>query len=236
MDKEQLVHGVFQSVADSYDAANDRISLGMHHRWKRELVSAVTDVLPAQGGSILDLCCGTGDITLRLAREHSDAQVTGLDFSQGMLDVARQHVAAAALSNVDLVEGDAMHLDYPDSSFDAAVISFGLRNTPDYAQVVGEMTRVVRPGGLVACLDASVPDNRAVRPFYMVYYRVFMPLLGGGISKRDEYKWLYRSTQEFLNKRELAALFTDSGLERVGVRGFMCGSAALHTGFVPSAS
>ena len=285
---KEHVHGVFQSVAKQYDAANNRISLGMHHAWKRKLVAAAlsvcgeggvrdasdgkgegdvrgasgngegdacgaggdngrgvnygrdakggvrgaakSSVRAAKSGKILDVCCGTGDITARIASEHPDVHVTGLDFSSEMLKVA--HARTDKMPNVELVEGNAMRLPFKDNSFDAAVISFGLRNTPDYLQVIKEMARVVCSGGLVACLDASVPSNCVVLPFYKFYYKTIMPTLGGGFSKRSEYKWLYQSTQEFLTKAELAALFEQAGLRDVNLRSFMCGAAALHTGYV----
>ena len=312
---KEHVHGVFESIAGGYDAANDRISLGMHHMWKRRLEQAAvaacakragqaegrgqagrtggaggasgvgraggegeagragaassaageseagrtagTGNTVGEGGAgrtgnagdaagassaageglepglVLDVCCGTGDITEQIARAHPDVLVVGLDFSAGMLEVARERVAG--LDNVLLVEGDAMDLPFDAATFDAAVVSFGLRNTPDYEQVLRQMARVTRPGGTVACLDASVPDAAFVRPFYRFYYKHIMTLLGGGLRHHGEYEWLYESTQEFLTKAELAALFGRVGLAHVAVRPFMCGAAALHTGEVPGA-
>lgn len=230
---KEHVHGVFESIASGYDAANDRISLGMHRLWKRALVDAALKPCanPKRAGLVLDLCCGTGDITAMLAQRDPGVMVCGLDFSASMLDVARQRVSA--LDNVMLVEGNAMQLPFDDGTFDSTVISFGLRNTPDYHRVIDEMVRVTRPGGVVACLDASVPDSSLVQPFYQFYYKNVMTLLGGGISHRDEYDWLYESTQEFLRKDELARLFEDCGLVCVHVRSFMFGAASLHTGVKP---
>ena len=234
MAKEQ-VHGVFESIAQQYDAANDRISLGFHHLWKRQLVqAALAPCRESDPGMVLDVCCGTGDITERIAQSSPDVFVTGLDFSAHMLEVA--HERTESLDNVMLVEGNAMELPFDDGTFDSAVVSFGLRNTPDYEQVLHEMARVVRPGGVVACLDASVPDNKAIEPFYQVYYKYIMTFLGGGIKHHGEYEWLYQSTQEFLRKDELAALFSKVGLDYVTVKSFMFGAAALHTGYVPLAS
>ena len=231
MTKEH-VHGVFESIAGQYDAANDRISLGAHRIWKRHLEeAALVACAHKQVGMVLDVCCGTGDITERIARNNADVFVVGLDFSAQMLDVARERTAG--LDNVMLVEGNAMELPFDDGVFDAAVVSFGLRNTPDYLQVVQEMRRVVRGGGVVACLDASVPDNMLIQPFYQFYYKYIMTFLGGGIRHHGEYEWLYQSTQEFLRKDELVQLFADAGLVDVRVASFMFGAAALHTGHVP---
>lgn len=231
MPKEH-VHSVFESLARQYDMANDRISLGMHRAWKQQLVDmTVASCAGSYPGMVLDVCCGTGDVTERIAAWHPEIFVTGLDFSKSMLDVA--HSRMDNLDNVMLVEGNALALPFDGNTFDAAVISFGLRNTPDYARVIGEMRRVVRPGGLVACLDASVPEGPFVKPFYDFYYKNVMTFLGGGISKRREYDWLYQSTQEFLTKGELEQLFWDSGLDFVSVKPFLFGAAALHIGFVP---
>lgn len=229
---KEHVHGVFESIAGQYDMANDRISLGMHRRWKQKLVDMTAAACAGSyPGMVLDVCCGTGDVAERIAAWHPEIFVTGLDFSSRMLDVARGRMGN--LPNVMLVEGNALALPFDDDTFDAAVISFGLRNTPDYAQVVREMSRVVHGGGLVACLDASVPDEEFIKPFYDFYYKNVMTMLGGGVRKRAEYEWLYQSTQEFLRKDELERLFRDAGLQFVSCRSFMFGAAALHIGFVP---
>ena len=228
---KEYVHDIFEDIADTYDRGNENISLGMQTAWKQRLEQvAVPPTLDSQPGIILDVCCGTGDITEHIARANPDVLVVGLDFSAHMLSVARERTAD--LENVLLVEGDAMALPFDDATFDAAVISFGLRNTPDYGQVLREMARVTRPCGVVACLDASVPDNGFVRPFYELYYKYVMPLIGGGPKRFRQYTWLYKSTQEFLRKDELVALFVQTGLQFVSVESFMMGAAALHTGYV----
>lgn len=230
---KEHVHGVFEAIAEGYDAANDRISLGMHRFWKRALCDAALNACcnENRAGLVLDVCCGTGDITQMLAQRAPGVLVCGLDFSAHMLEVAEHRLRD--VDNVMLVEGNAMQLPFDDDTFDSTVVSFGLRNTPDYKQVISEMVRVTRPGGIVACLDASVPDSDAIKPFYQLYYKNIMTLLGGGLSNRKEYEWLYESTQEFLRKDELARLFEECGLISVTVRSFMFGAAALHVGVVP---
>lgn len=228
---KQKVHDIFETIAKDYDSANDRISFGLHRRWKKRLVDIVSRAAAIGGsGMVLDCCCGTGDITEAIARRNPGVLVVGLDFSENMLDVARYRTKD--LDNVMLVEGDAMSLPFDEGTFDAAVISFGLRNLPDYGQGISEMARVTRKGGIVACLDSSVPDDPVVIPFYTIYYRYLMVLLGGGPARIPQYSWLYESTQEFLRKKELAALFENNGLRDVEVQSFMMGAAALHVGTV----
>ncbi len=226
-EKCSQVYNIFQRISRTYDDANRRISLGMERNWKNGLVDMITAAVP-ENGAVLDVCCGTGDIAVAVAARRPDAAVTGLDFSPAMLDVAKRK--GNAFENVAWRIGDAVSLPFADNFFAAAAISFGLRNTTDYGAVLTEMTRVVRPGGLVCCLDSFVPDSPLIRPFYNLYFRGVMPLLGGGFSRRREYRWLWQSTRDFLRKDELAALFSAVGLTNVRVDCHLFGTCALHSG------
>ena len=228
--KAARVLRIFESIAADYDRANGRISLGLHRSWKRMLIRRLSRGTPP-GGEVLDLCCGTGDIAIALAKERSDLKVTGLDFSPAML--ARAEARGADLPNLRFERGDAMALPFPDGSFSAAAISFGLRNTADYAQVLREMRRVTRSGGEVLCLDSFVPDSALVKPFYRLYFKHFMPLLGGGLAHRREYLWLCQSTEAFLSRGELEALFERCGLRGPASRTRMFGACSLVWGKKP---
>ncbi len=225
--KSEKVYRIFEEISQNYDEANERISAGQHQKWKKELVSHVIRHTCGEG-SVLDLCCGTGDIALALARDCPHLSLTGVDFSPSMLSVAKKK--SAGERNVTWIQADAMKLPFEDGIFSSAVISFGLRNTPDYGQVMSEMARVTRPGGLVCCMDASMPDSPAVLPFFKLYFGKVMPVLGGGKDKMADYIWLHDSTEQFLSKKQLCDLFRDVGLQNVTYRSFMFGSCALHTG------
>ncbi len=228
--KRSRVFRIFESIAGDYDRANARISLGLHKSWKRMLIHRLSRSA-APGGAVLDLCCGTGDIAIALAEARSDLQVTGVDFSPAML--ARAEARGQGMENLRFQRGDAMSLPFPDACFSAAAISFGLRNTEDYAQVLQEMRRVTVSGGQVYCLDSLVPDSRWIRPFYRLYFKHLMPLLGGGLAHRREYLWLSESTEAFLSRRELEALFTRCGLSGVASKTRMFGACALVWGKKP---
>ncbi|MFR5781534.1 MAG: class I SAM-dependent methyltransferase [Oscillospiraceae bacterium] len=114
-----------------------------------------------------------------------------------MLQVAKERLAGFA--NVSLEQGDAMHLGYADGSFDCVVSAFALRNMASCERAVGEIARVLRPGGVVCCMDSFVPECRALLPLYRLYFKRLMPLIGGGISRRREYDWLCRSTEDFVS-------------------------------------
>ena len=224
------VYEIFQTLAPRYDRANARISLGLEQGWKKLLVKRLLAEIGA-GQQALDVCCGTGDIAIALAGGKPEICVTGLDFSPAMLEVAGQK--GKGIPNLHWVQGDAMQLPFPDGTFDAACISFGLRNTPDYRRVLREMKRVVRPGGKVYCLDSFVPDNPVILPAYRLYFRHVMPLLGGGRRYREQYTWLYQSTEQFPRRRELMGQFARTGLRQVQSRSRMFGACVLVEGTKP---
>lgn len=225
--KEQHVYDVFQSISDGYDHANNRISLGLQKSWKKMLTDKLIANTP-RGTNILDVCCGTGDIALKIADARHDLKVTGIDFSPAMLEVAENKKKGR--QNVRFRQGNAMKLSYRDNSFSAACISFGLRNTADYKQVLCEMRRVVKADGYIYCLDSFVPDNVLIQPFYKLYFRCIMPMLGGGRKYHQEYIWLYESTQQFLHRKELERLYRSIGLKAVGHKSRMCGACVLVWG------
>lgn len=226
--KAEYVYQVFESVSSGYDRANRRISLGLQGRWKEMLITRAAEYLPHKG-VFLDLCCGTGDIAIAAARKRPDASFTGADFSESMLAIARKK--SKGLKNVHWEKADAMDLPWDDGTFDAACISFGLRNTSDYRKVAAEMVRVVKKGGFVYCLDSFVPENILVLPFYKFYFRFIMPVLGGGIRHNREYRWLYQSTQHFLRASELKRLFQRAGLSDVECKSRMFGACSMVWGF-----
>ena len=159
--KEKTVYQIFQKIAGRYDRSNVLISLGLQGRWKKMLTGRLLKNLP-EGAKVLDVCCGTGDIALELSRARRDLRVTGIDFSPAMLEEAEKR--RRGRKNVRFLQGNAMALPFRDAVFDAAVISFGLRNTADYGRTLREMVRVVKEEGSVACLDSFVPGHETGAP------------------------------------------------------------------------
>ena len=225
--KEKYVHEVFQKLADGYDGANTRISAGMHMRWKK---AAVADLAAHLGEKpkVLDMCCGTGDMLRLIHAERPGAKLTGIDFSANMLKVAKDR--CRDIPDLQLMDGNVRQLPMADNTFDAITISFALRNTADYAGVLKEALRVLKPGGCFLCIDSFVPESRLVRPFYRFYFSCVMPVLGGGIRKRKQYLWLNQSTKLFLSVRQLEKLMEQTGYEGVRHREFMLGACGCVTG------
>ena len=224
--REAKVQSVFEHIAEGYDRANMRISLFMQAHWKNHLIRMIADCVP-YGCRFLDVCCGTGDIAAGVAAKRADLDITGVDFSSAMLRVAEQkHVTG----NLHFQKGNALELPFENDRFRVSAISFGLRNTSDYKKAMQEMTRVTQRGGWVFCLDSMVPEKQWVLPFYKLYFRYIMPVLGGGRRYYREYQWLNTSTEGFLKKEELKKLFAETGCIQINTKSWLFGSCVLVWG------
>ncbi|MDO3409602.1 demethylmenaquinone methyltransferase [Saccharibacillus sp. CPCC 101409] len=227
--KEEFVHDVFQQIAPKYDRMNNIISFNRHKSWRK---FAMRKMAVSPGDSAIDLCCGTCDWTISLAEASKGGPITGLDFSEAMLDVGREKVSRAPHGkDITLVQGNAMELPFADNSFDYATIGFGLRNVPDLVQVLKEMRRVVKPGGMVVCLEVSKPTAQPFKGLYYFYFDRVLPVFGKVFAKSyEQYKWLPESLKPFPGRKELANIFREVGLQRVEDYPLTGGVAALHIG------
>ncbi|MEG0260257.1 MAG: demethylmenaquinone methyltransferase [Lysinibacillus sp.] len=226
--KEERVHEVFEHISESYDKMNGVISFQMHIKWRKDTMKKMA-VKP--GSKALDVCCGTADWTIALAQAVGETgEVKGLDFSENMLKVGEEKVKP--YSQIELLHGNAMELPFPDNTFDFVTIGFGLRNVPDYLQVLKEMQRVVKPGGKVVCLETSQPEIPGYRQLFRFYFKFIMPLFGRIFAKSyKEYSWLQESANDFPGMKKLAAMFEEAGLEKVTYKPYSGGAAAMHMGW-----
>ena len=213
------VRTMFDRIAPVYDAMNHAMTAGLDRRWRKETARAVV----SPGDRVLDACCGTGD--LALADLHAGgARVTGLDFSERMLERAR-----AKSSEVEWVQGDAQQLPFEDASFDAATVGFGVRNLDDLERGLAELRRVLKPGGRVAILEITKPSG-LLAPFYRLWFDGFVPLLGKVLPGGAAYTYLPASVRRFPGPDDLAGLLRGAGFEDVRWRTFAGGIVALHIG------
>jgi demethylmenaquinone methyltransferase/2-methoxy-6-polyprenyl-1,4-benzoquinol methylase len=209
---------MFDRIAPVYDAMNRLMTAGLDRRWRRITVERV--VRP--GDRVLDACCGTGDLAIAAAERGGD--VTGLDFSEPMLERAR-----AKGPTIDWVRGDVLALPFPGESFDAVTVGFGVRNVDDLEAGVRELRRVLRPGGRLGILEITRPAGM-LAPFYRVWFDKVIPALGRLLPGGAAYTYLPASVRRFPAPVELAALLQRNGFEDVRFESFAGGIVALHVG------
>jgi demethylmenaquinone methyltransferase/2-methoxy-6-polyprenyl-1,4-benzoquinol methylase len=222
---------MFDQIASRYDLLNRVISMGLDRGWRRRLVRG----LNCDGRCrVLDVATGTADVAVDVATYHTLGNVVGLDPSTGMLEVGRRKVSDLGLDQrIDLVEGDAQGMPFEDDSFDAACISFGIRNVPDRQQGLREMVRVTRPGGRVVVLELSEPRTGFLAPFARFHVHHIVPRIGGLLSGSKEYRYLQQSIESFPPPEDFAEMMSEAGLIDVGVSRMSFGVAFLYVGSVP---
>jgi demethylmenaquinone methyltransferase/2-methoxy-6-polyprenyl-1,4-benzoquinol methylase len=225
---------MFDRIAARYDRMNRLLSFGLDKRWRRHLLDALGDVRP--GDAVLDVATGTADVALAIAARHPEAQVVGLDPSEGMLEVGERKIARADLTGrVRLVVGDGEALPFGPGEFAATTIAFGIRNVPDRLRALGEFRRVTRPGGHVVILELSEPRRGVWAPLARFHVHRVVPWLGSVLSGAREYRYLQESIAAFPTPEAFAALMGEAGLEVIEVRRETLGTAHLYVGRVPSA-
>ncbi|MBZ5626745.1 MAG: bifunctional demethylmenaquinone methyltransferase/2-methoxy-6-polyprenyl-1,4-benzoquinol methylase UbiE [Acidobacteriia bacterium] len=225
------VRGMFGRVAPRYDLANHLLSLNIDRLWRARTARRVRHILERPGARVLDICCGTGDLLLALAESIRHARpVLGSDFCHPMLTAARDKIAKAGATAV-LFEGDALRLPVRDASLDLITVAFGFRNLANYDAGLGEMRRVLRPGGMAAILEFSQPPNRVFAALYQLYSRRILPWIGGALSgSRDAYLYLPESVGKFPSAGQLADDMRRAGFEDVRYEYWTGGIVALHLG------
>ncbi|MDP1661758.1 MAG: bifunctional demethylmenaquinone methyltransferase/2-methoxy-6-polyprenyl-1,4-benzoquinol methylase UbiE [Phycisphaerales bacterium] len=230
-DKQERVRRMFAAIAGSYDVNNRVHSFGLDQRWRRFTVRKAA-VQPTD--HVLDVACGTGDLS-RLFADSGAARVTGLDYTEEMLAVARekrgQSVGGVA-RNIEYIRGDAQALPFVGASFDVVSIAFGIRNVQDPAKAVGEFYRVLKPGGRLVVLEFDRPRNGLIRWGNDVYTRRIMPLTATLISgdKSGAYKYLPKSVETFLDREQLGVVICAAGFKDVSQTPLTFGVCVCHRG------
>jgi len=238
LDKREVrIRRMFGQIAPWYDFLNHLLSLNIDKRW-RDRTARLVPPGPAADGPVLDLCTGTGDLALTYDRDaRGGVPIVGADFSHEMLLLAVKKAAAAgAAGRVQFVEADAQALPFSDDTFQLVTIAFGLRNVTDTDKGLAEMVRVTRPGGRVAVLEFSKPQNPVLGRLYGWYFRYVLPLVGQLISRSREsaYRYLPASVLKFPDYDALAARMRAAGLGDVRYQPFTFGVATLYVGVKPA--
>ena len=230
MPRAEIVRQMFAAVAPRYDLVNRVLSLGIDQGWRR---AAARWTGVGQGGRVLDVCAGTGDLACALAAR--GARVCGSDFTPEMLQLAQRKRVPARATAPFWLAGDTMHLPFRSASFDAATVAFGIRNVADPVQGLREMGRVVRPGGTVVVLEFCKPRLPLVAGLYGLYFRQVVPRLGRWLSgeRLGAYSYLPASVAAFPEREAFLQLLRDAGLESPEQRVLTLGIAALYRAAVP---
>lgn len=225
---------MFDGIAPDYDRLNHLMSLGVDRSWRRRALREIVE--PDRAQAILDIACGTGDFSLAIAgRMHPDSRIIGLDLSEGMLAVMRDKVAKAGLQDrIGCEQGDSEAMRFADASFDVVTIAFGIRNFAHREAALQEIRRVLKPGGRLVILELSVPENRILRWGYNLYFKHFVPWIGGLVSgDRAAYTYLPASVQAFPGRREWTATMSRCGYAQVRHKAFTLGLCRMYVGENP---
>lgn len=228
--KERFVHGIFSAIASQYDRLNSILSLSMDAFWRRYAVAKAT--VPT-GGKVLDLCCGTGKLTLELAKVVGPkGSVIGVDFCANMLAIARKNILNTRYGdNVTLVEANVLKLPFTDNLFDCCTVGFGMRNVADIPSALSEINRVLKPGGRLVILELGKPSIPVFRTLYFFYFERILPVLGQAFVKvKGAYQWLPESLRLFPDKQEVVRLLQKNGFKDVGRDNLTGGIVVVYLG------
>lgn len=235
--RSERVRAMFSEIAPTYDLLNSLLSLGVDARW-RERAAELALAPVGEAPRVLDVATGTGNLAFAIKRRRRSSRVTGVDFAPPMLAVARQKAAKGGL-DIDFAVADGTALPFPDASFDAVTIGYGLRNFADVDAGLREFRRVLAPGGVAVVLEFPPPPGGPFGALFSFYFRRLLPLIGGAVSgKRSAYAYLPASVSGFLPPDELAARMASAGFDAVRYELLTFGVSAVHVGIVaePSAS
>jgi len=224
------IQSLFDSIAPTYDWLNHIMSFGFDRSWRR---CTVRRLQPQVDGPILDLCTGTADFAIEFAKCNPKHKVVGLDFSANMLELGRKRIEKAKLvSQIELVEGDALNLPFDDNSFSVVSVSYGLRNMADTMRGLREMTRVCKPGGTVSIIEFRMPERGWFAPIYRLYFRYVMPRLGAFLTGESigAYRYLFESVAAFPQGEALADMMREASLSQIEQHPMTFGTVALNTG------
>ncbi len=229
--KSSQIRQMFSCIAPRYDLLNHLLSLNIDRRWRKRVAALLRDSVRRPDAQCLDLCCGTGDVSLELLRQGA-SRVVASDFSHPMLQLnVKKLCLNRKEKQVWLVESDALHLPFGPNMFDALCIAFGLRNLEDPALGLLEMHRVLKPGGRLVVLEFSKPTNALVNLLFRLYSFRVLPAVGALLSHHPHaYNYLPESVREFPDQVRLERMLVESNFEGVGHLNLSGGIAAIHFG------
>lgn len=228
-DKHDYVREMFDTIAPTYDRLNSVLSGPLHHYWRRV---ATRQAALKPGDRALDVCTGTGDFALELAKAvGKTGHVDATDFSAPMLAIGEQKAHTKRRANTAWAIADTQDLPFPANAFDAVTVGFGIRNVSDVPRGIREMARVTKPGGTVIILEFGQPTDKTFDRLYRWYSKHVMPRIGGWVSgRKSAYEYLPESVAAFYTRDQIADFMRDAGLENVCVTNLTFGTVVIHCG------
>jgi len=219
---------MFDSISGRYDQLNHLLSLGIDKLWRRKAINYLTKFKPT---TILDIATGTADFAIA-AGKIKDSIITGIDISEGMLEAGRKKISRLRLGHrIQLLTGDSENLPFPDNSFDAAIVAFGVRNFENLEQGLREINRVLKPGGTFVILEISEPHRFPWKQFFSIYFHFVLPAIGRLISKDSRaYSYLPESVSAFPSGIEFTEKMEKSGFKNCHWKPLTFGTCAMYTG------
>jgi demethylmenaquinone methyltransferase/2-methoxy-6-polyprenyl-1,4-benzoquinol methylase len=226
MAKKKFVEDMFNNIAPTYDKLNHILSLNIDKRWRSKAVRRICQTRPQH---VLDIACGTGDFSIALAQA-GVPQITGIDISEGMLEVGREKVRKLGL-DIRMQIDDCEKLSFPADGFDAVSVAFGVRNFEHMQTCLGEMYRVLRPEGMLCILELSVPQNPVLLWAYKLYFLHILPAIGGMLSgNRNAYRYLPASVLAFPKPQKVCRMLREAGFRDIETRSFTLGLCRMYIG------
>lgn len=231
-DKGRGIRDMFQNIAPQYDLLNRVLSFGIDRNWRK---FAVRQLQIPENGRVLDIATGTGDVALTIAAKTPESvEIVGEDFTQGMLLLGREKIAASNYAGrIRLVNAPCEAIPHPDNLFDGITIAFGIRNVVDRANGLKEMCRVLKSGGRAVILEFSTPRSRLFRSLYYFYFRRILPAIGGLFSKRSAYQYLPDSVLDFPSREEFSSMMSEAGFADVEAHDLTFGIVTVYVGTAP---
>ena len=222
------IASMFDRISPKYDALNHLLSLNIDKVWRRKTAKWVAK---AQPESILDLTTGTADLAIALAKHNPQAYISGVDFSEKMLEIGKAKIQKQHLDNqIELIQGDAADLPFENNTFDAVTVAFGVRNFENLDKGLSEICRVLKPNGLVFILEFSMPERFPVRQVYNLYFKHILPKIGKWVSKDGgAYAYLPQSVERFPKPDAFCKTLSSFGLENCKAKSLTFGIATLYS-------
>lgn len=227
--KGAQVERMFDSIAENYDTLNHTLSMGIDKGWRKKSLLALKDMNPK---NILDIATGTGDLAIQAYGILKPDHITGVDISEGMMDVGRSKVAKLGLSDkISFEKQDCMSLGFEDATYDAVVIGFGVRNFENLDKGIKEILRVLKPGGKLMILELSTPQSFPMKQAYWMYSKLFIPTVGQLISKdKVAYKYLPKSIEAFVQGKEMVDVLLKNGFRNASYKTYTLGICSMYIG------